>query len=476
MRPQNFNALLWTAVLRSKATAKTWTPPVHPTQPSQPAQPEVIVRDVAIVGGGASGSYSTAQLRKMGNSVMLIEKEDRLGGHVDTYNDPATRFPVEYGVQVYYDLPFSRDFFETFDVPTVPLNFTANPVVNDFVDFRTGIRLNGSYPPDQAAQATAVERYVNLAIQYEKFIFPGYYNGTDPIPDDLLLPFGEFVAKYDLIDAIPTFLFAQSPLGFTAETQTIVVLANVGYDFLTASEFIPASNNNTELYYKVQQSLGVDVLLSSTVIQANRTDAGVSLLVKTPGGLKIIQAKKLVISFAPTLGPMAPFNLNEEETCIFGKWQSFTVYGGLVQNTGLPVLNVTTNLQNAVEDSSTLYLPVPPYNLILSTTSVTDLYRFIVQGDRTTSQDEAMDLVRESVQGLGGRSNPDIVAFTDHSPYTLTVTNDEIKAGFYHDLMALQGKRSTYYVGLTWGGDASGSVWRYANQSVLPLVLESLQK
>jgi heterodisulfide reductase subunit A-like polyferredoxin len=37
--------------------------------------------DVAIIGGGASGSYAAVKLKDMGKSVVLIEREDHLVSH-----------------------------------------------------------------------------------------------------------------------------------------------------------------------------------------------------------------------------------------------------------------------------------------------------------------------------------------------------------------------------------------------------------
>lgn len=41
--------------------------------------PNVLFKDVAIIGGGASGAYAAVRLRDdFGKSIALVEKEDRL--------------------------------------------------------------------------------------------------------------------------------------------------------------------------------------------------------------------------------------------------------------------------------------------------------------------------------------------------------------------------------------------------------------
>ena len=64
-------------------------------------KPEVIERDVCIIGGGSSGTYSAIRLQQMNKTFVLIEKENRLGGHVNTYVDPVTNQTLDYGVVVW---------------------------------------------------------------------------------------------------------------------------------------------------------------------------------------------------------------------------------------------------------------------------------------------------------------------------------------------------------------------------------------
>lgn len=64
---------------------------------------DIITRDVAIIGGGSSGTYSAINLRALGKSVVVVEKTPRMGGPASTYVDPQTGVPVNYGVQAFYN-------------------------------------------------------------------------------------------------------------------------------------------------------------------------------------------------------------------------------------------------------------------------------------------------------------------------------------------------------------------------------------
>ncbi|KAL4862399.1 hypothetical protein BDV12DRAFT_203080 [Aspergillus spectabilis] len=45
----------------------------------------IMIRDVAIIGGGASGTYAAFRLWEENRSIILIEREGHLGGHTRTY-------------------------------------------------------------------------------------------------------------------------------------------------------------------------------------------------------------------------------------------------------------------------------------------------------------------------------------------------------------------------------------------------------
>ena len=71
--------------------------------PQTYASNEVIARDVAIIGGGATGTYGAINLREAGKSVVVVERNGRLGGHTETYIDPITGTAADYGVQAFWN-------------------------------------------------------------------------------------------------------------------------------------------------------------------------------------------------------------------------------------------------------------------------------------------------------------------------------------------------------------------------------------
>ena len=80
---------------------------------------EVIQRDVAIIGGGSSGTYAAIRLQQQGKSVVVIEAKDKIGGHTETYKDPATGTPINIGVVVWDNIPVVQSYADSLNVPLI---------------------------------------------------------------------------------------------------------------------------------------------------------------------------------------------------------------------------------------------------------------------------------------------------------------------------------------------------------------------
>lgn len=78
---------------------------------------QTIHRDVAILGGGATGTYAVIYLHDLNQSVALIEKNPKLGGHTNTYVDPRTGQTTDYGVEQYINNKVASDFLTRLRIP-----------------------------------------------------------------------------------------------------------------------------------------------------------------------------------------------------------------------------------------------------------------------------------------------------------------------------------------------------------------------
>jgi hypothetical protein len=66
-------------------------------------------------------------------------------------------------------------------------------------------------------------------------------------------------------------------------------------------------------------------------------------------------------------------------------------------------------------------------------------------------------------------TEPSFADFSGHVPYELTVSAQDVAAGFYSRLYALQGRRSTYWNGAAFQAHDSELLWRYAETLLLQI-------
>ncbi|KAL0938345.1 Beta-cyclopiazonate dehydrogenase 2 [Colletotrichum truncatum] len=431
------------------------------------APEDIIQRDVLIVGGGATGTYAAVRLRDQNKTVAVVEQADKLGGHVNTFRDPATGAPIDYGVQAFIQNDQTTEFFKRFDVA---LNASVlSPFPSRVVDFKTGFAIPNATAVDPNQLVGPLANYLFATLNFD-FLAEGAYDIPENVPEDLLLPFGQFVAKHNLTDVVQVVWIFAHGVGNLLETPTLYVLQNFGQAHLLglSSGYLYAPGGNQEVYDKAGAFLGKDVLYSSTVVASERTDAGVKAVVKTANGRKLIKAKKLLITIPPTTKNLQPFDLNESETSIFDQWQHVPYYVGVVSNSGLPSL---TNFLN-VDVTAPAFLPQTPFVWRLETVGVPGYQTVKVIGEADSAKAQglvtgAVSRISAAVNGTA-TSEAQFSAWEEHANLQLHVSPEAVKAGFYRNLYALQGKRSTYYTGNAWCSDYSPLLWAFTEKRVLP--------
>lgn len=439
---------------------------------------EVIYRDVAIIGGGSAGAYSAVRLVDHNLSVAVIEPKAQLGGHAETYVDPSG-VTVDIGVVVFEPFNITTDYFARFGVPLIPHGgFSSN--TSQFVNFETGEVVDWE-PPSQEEVASGFAAYSKQLGKH-----PDIVTGYDldyPVDEDLLLPFHEFVHKYQIDGAVTTlYNFGQGYSPFL-DLPTIYVLKQFGQGLLeavTTNSLLTTEHHNThELYERVTEFLGDRVLLNTSVIAMSRKPSRQPrILVDGPDGKKLIIARKVLIT-APLIKAYEArdsFDLNSEEEALFQQFFANGYYTGIIKNTGFP-----TNFTAVGADPDQPYgIPALPGPYAIS--SIPDLpglfhvYYGIPQpkpGEAVQRDIEAAVGRIQEARGLP-QSTPEWVIFSDHSPYNTMVEPEAIRDGFYKKLLGLQGKRNTFYTGATWETQDSGMIWTYTEDRVLPRLLESL--
>lgn len=445
----------------------------------------IIERDVVILGGGASGAHAAVRLREDNNkTIVIVEKQNRIGGHVATFTDPGTGNPYDFGVNSYTDYGGARDFFARFNIPVqTPVR---QALTTTYANFKTGKTTNYSLPASADATA-ALKAYLEQCEKYESYILPSYANFPDPtvgVPEDLTLKFSDFVEKHNLQAAVPRiFQITGLGLGNIADQTTLYVMQSFGApitrSFLgTVGSFVPVSRRNQDIYDAIANLLGDDVLYSSTAIQTSRTEDGVEVLVRSPDSEQtLIRAKKLLISFEPTLANFDGIDISDEETTVFSKWEWTTVHAGIVSNPSLPI---SYSLTNNVP-TNWISLPETPFVGRFDYLG-DDNFRVLITGSSDYDSTQAQALVRKSLQLLAdagtipnlGTEQLNVKAWANHGAVSLRVSGAELAAGHITEQYALQGQRNTYYTGAAWSAQFTTILWEYNNQYLLPKLLAEL--
>lgn len=424
----------------------------------------VLVRDVAVIGGGATGTYGAIGLTDMGKTVAVVEKREKFGGHVSTYFDEESGTPIDYGLQAYYNNSVAIDFFNRFDITLIP--YPQSPAENVFIDFASN---------EVVQNVTMGFNFTAYTAELHKYPpFQYGWNLPHPIPEDLLLPFGDFIEKYSLQDIAYTVHFISEGDGSLLDELTLYVfqrLNDVLLEEVSGGDGFK-THNNSELYFKAAAELGSSALLESTVIAADRStdDSGVRLVVDTPTGDKLIIASQLLVSAPIVMDNMAPFGLDDREEDLFEQIEATGYYTYLVNNTGLPSGYA---YENAGVDTD-YHIPDLPAVYNVRPTIVDGIFYGWYGSQQPVSEEDLKAEIIETIKMLSNdTAEPEFLAFSSHSPFKQMVSADAIRDGFYDDLNALQGYRNTWYTGNAFDQSGSSSLWNFTKQ-LLPDIADAV--
>ncbi|KAL5376897.1 hypothetical protein DPSP01_010163 [Paraphaeosphaeria sporulosa] len=448
---------------------------------------DIIERDVAIIGGGSAGTYASISLKDKGKSVIVIEKKNRIGGHTETYIDPATGKPIDMGVVIFHNLTIVRNYFARFDVPLITAGSdlgSSSDSVSANYDLRTGEEVK-IMTPSQANISAAFATYAQFLEKYPR-LNDGMFL-PHPLPNELVMPFGQFAKQYGIEDAVATMFIYNAGLG---DILTVPAIENIRVwgkslvQQLSGGFLTTAHHNNSELYSKAQAELlsARSLLLSSEVTYSFRRASGITLIVQTPEGRKLVKAKKLLITIPPSPDLLQAFDLSRRERSTFSKFINTGYYTSILRSTGLPD---NLSITNARLDTA-YNLPTLPGLYSIGRTAVPGLKIAYYATPRSTSTFPLSDAdVKANIIAAFKklqRANPDkfkneeprFVAYSSHSPFYLQARPEDIKRGFYETLYGLQGERNTYWTGAAWRAHDSSDIWRYTEEEVLPGLIEGL--
>ena len=442
---------------------------------------DVISTDVAVVGGGSAGVYTAVRLQDYNKSIVIIEKNDYLGGHAETYIDSQSKFPINLGVVVFPQTQITKDYFARFDIPLVPYGESSTPVPVTYIDFSTGTPVDFD-PPAEEDVAAAFQGYT---VQLDKYpAVQAGFNLTYPVASDLLLPFGEFLNKYNISAMIPTVFIYNQGYAPILNISTLYMLKYLNANELASFEkgFLTVASHSTgDLYTNILAHLGSSVLLNTTILAMNRSSpSAVKIVVRTTNNHrpKLIIAKRLLSTPPPQPAQLTNYDLSPNETFLFSQFFANGYYVAVLNNTGLPPSKSYTSANPLNPPYDTPHLP-GIYSV--SPTGASDLVEVFYGSPHPIPIPDVQADILTKVKRLAISQNltssapdPNIVAFTAHTPFNLMVSNEAIASGFYDKLYALNGQRNTWYNGAAWQTQDSNEIWEFTEGFVLPGLLASL--
>lgn len=407
------------------------------------------------------------------------------GGHTDAYHDPVSGKDINIGVQGWMEYEEGYNFPHRMGIQTTgSMSFTPNEA--HFIDFESGEPVEGYSAPAPDAMNAALQKYLEVLYKYEDYILPGFENFPEPdaIPEDLTMPFGDFVAKYGIEAGVPQIWDATAQgLGDTMDVATVFVMQASGVPMIeaflgTAQSALPPSGRLYDLYDAVTDFLGNDVLYSSTVVSATREEGEpVYLQVKNhvDDSITCVEAKRLLIAIQPTMGSMTAFDLDQQETDVFDKFGYATVYAGAIRHPSLKPSNAYSHrLPGPASLNYTAYPEAAQVGRMDYIGGTEDLYQFTAVGTDQDTPETMKALIAESINtmiaaGTIPESDGEVTfeAFADHGLMHPRVSAEELHNGFIQKQLGLQGHRNTWYTGAAFSAGFSSVVWEY-NNKVLP--------
>lgn len=426
--------------------------------------------DVVIIGGGSAGTYAAIGLLDKGVNVVVVEKQSDLGGHADTYTDPGTGQSVNAGVQVFHNAAIVRDYASRLGVPMTPPEFGGNTTTLT-IDFTTGKSVPN--PTADPGLSTALTKYISIYNTTYPDLNRGFFL-PDPVPEDLIISFGDFAKKYQIEPVV--FLFNQYTQGWDiAKVPTVYALLVVNIDLasnIATGNFLTTHDTN-DLYRSAAAILGDRVLYNADVTSVVRSKTGVSVKVQQKSrAARTIKAKKLFMTGSPVLENLQGWDLVPAEKGLFAKFRGYGYFAGAVSNPDLPE---NTSFLNVAANNSGYNTPKLPAIFGLSDTPLPKKTHLVYYGTEPDIDHNLAALlcladIDSLVRKLGyGHANTKLLAWYPHGPFNIGVGPDDIRNGFYAKLYALQGQRSTYWSGSTWQAQDSTQIWTYT-KSLIELI------
>jgi len=360
---------------------------------------------------------------------------------------------------------------------TPPFPFPAIP------PFGSGVLpLGAPTLEQQQALGAGLQRLaILLTTNYSWLNVPGY---PDPIPSDLLKPFGEWVNDNDFTGLAPFFNQFTSGLGSYEDLTTLYALGilspTVLLIFGVPNAAFHINGGCVQIYHGMVDYLGADnVFFDFTTTSVERPCGANNCGSCNGGGGKTtlrgissvtgeetkFHCGEVIVSFAPTIANLEAFDLDTCETTVFDGVKVRHYWGGVATVTG----DVTTgafNINNADFTSPFLQATYPGLILLNKQYDYERPATFNLASPTYFSNAAITSLANSQAayfisKGLIDSFHIDDMDYHQYQPF---VSGDDLSVSpnFYTRFRQKQGYRDTWYVGATTAYAGTYIVWEAA--------------
>ncbi|MBW2233460.1 MAG: FAD-dependent oxidoreductase [Deltaproteobacteria bacterium] len=419
------------------------------------------------MGAGPSGLMSAHTLARLGyRNVTVFERNDRVGGKVHTFDGVVQ---AELGaLLIFPDYEVVLGLADELGVPYLPDSqrkyiLDENGALWEFQDF-----LRQRYDAEEIAvamdnYAKALETFASVGASY-----------TDLHPD-LTLTFDAFVDKYDFEPVARLIRSRMVGFGFAYYEQVpaayymkiIGSLVQVGESELEAPPTVifPLPKGFQALWEAVADPL--DVRLNAEVTKISRAALpGGRPITVTINGQQELRFDRVIIS-AP-LPSVADFlDVTDEERDLFERVRSNRFFVTVFAVLGLTNRDAWFFDANSSPDriNHVAVWTATSQRRVVSPNFAAPVFTAYQVAEWQATDAEVAEALRSDVSAAGGVVAEVLVQA--EWPYFPHVGSDDLAAGFYDRVEALQGQLGTYYVGSGVSIETVEHAARYARDLVM---------
>jgi hypothetical protein len=442
-----------------------------------PTDPTIVETDknlkIAVIGAGASGLTAAYTLKESGyKNVTVFEREATAGGKICSYeyNGHFYELGALYFDSVYYQtvLDLGKEFgldYADWNGPIGTFNMEGKwwfrrDMKKTFakvpVEFRTIIQNDGASKEssekwNKFQLFTAYLNWKWLILKHRRTIM-----GTPGFPStisEMYINFNEFALTHHITPmAHPMAVFMTAcGYGYFTDVPAVNYMKIVPCALAPDRKRSYVINGWQSFWQRMADSL--TVRYNAEVTKVKRFQKGIHDKIKITANNKKEIFDRVIVS-APLELAHHFMTLSEKEAYLFKKIKNFEYYVTLIKlkkelnkDPNLPDQPLTGGVIDHIYPNSVGHIVC----VLKSMHNNEHVYTFYQLNNWEKSPDEMFQILNEDITKLGGEIDEKApnngILIQKRWTYFPHVLTQDLQAGFYEDLMDLQGVQGTYYIG-----------------------------